>query len=203
MFCWCQRPEAGVPGVLSFRSAQGMIRAFIPSVIPLNSSLAWRLLVFSKDEKVLVFLKGLSMEGISSNSPEFKQTVRSFWTRHKLSLRFQPRQPYSLDWNILCSQVPLNSVSQGAIEGLLGKIYRAGQNTSNAVVLGISYWKKSNITYLWIQAYQNASSSIWLFYMIFFFRSGHHCYPLRILEDKMLPHHHVVLCPVFLDSCLA
>lgn len=141
MFCWCQRPEAGVPGVLSFRSAQGMIRAFIPSVIPLNSSLAWRLLVFSKDEKVLVFLKGLSMEGISSNSPEFKQTVRSFWTGHKLSLRFQPRQPYSLDWNILCSQVPLNSVSRGAVEGRLGKIYRAGQNTSNAVVLGISYWK--------------------------------------------------------------
>lgn len=36
------------------------------------SSLAWRLLVFSKGEKVLVFLKGLSMEGISSSSPEFK-----------------------------------------------------------------------------------------------------------------------------------
>ena len=61
------------------------------------SSLAQRLLVFSKDEKVLVFLKGLAMEGISSNSPEFKQSVRSFLTGHKLSLRFQPRQPYSLD----------------------------------------------------------------------------------------------------------
>lgn len=36
-----------------------------------------------------------------------------------------------------------------------------------------------------------------------FFLSVHHCKPLRTLKDKMTPHHNVVLCQVFLNSCLA
>ena len=125
--------------------------------------------MFSKDEKVLVFLKGLSMEGISSSSPEFKQTVRSFPTGHKLSLRSQPRQPYSLDWKILCSQVPVNCYFWRSYRGTIRKDLQSWVKHFKCSCSRNTLLRKSNITYLWIQAYENASSSIWLYFTWFFF----------------------------------